>query len=232
MRLIDRLSYANVISTLALFLALTGSAIAAEELITGRSVQDHSLTGADIQPGSLGVQSLSATARQQLRGQRGAPGPRGPQGIVGPAGPTGPVGAQGPTGAQGQTGAAGATGPQGTPGQGTTTIVATGADKVNYVNLDPLASAALTTTGDYVIFAAFTVHNTGASDEYLECGFQFGGVISPAAGASTTAGNTVTAANAGVVAVSTPGTVEFICRGQGATTYDITNITMRLHHLG
>ena len=43
----------NVVAHLALFLALTGSAVAAAPLITGAKVQDESLTGADILNDSL-----------------------------------------------------------------------------------------------------------------------------------------------------------------------------------
>ena len=55
MRFCSRLSYANVAATLALFLALTGTAVAgAKLLITGANVKNHSLTGVDIKNGSLG----------------------------------------------------------------------------------------------------------------------------------------------------------------------------------
>ena len=165
-------------------------------------MQDHSLTGADIRPGSLDVANLSATARRQLRGRRGPQGLQGLQGPQGLPGIVGPAGAEGPAG---PTGAAGAAGTQGPAGTGTTTSVVAGVDKTNYADLDPLASTTLTTAGDYVIFTSFTVHNTGSSDEYLDCGYRFGGVINGAAGASTTAGGTVTATSAGVVTVSTPG---------------------------
>lgn len=43
----------NVVAYLALFLALSGSAIAAKPLITGADVQDNSLTGADVRDQSL-----------------------------------------------------------------------------------------------------------------------------------------------------------------------------------
>ena len=43
----------NVVAYLALFLALTGSAVAAAPLVTGAKVQDESLTGADVLNDSL-----------------------------------------------------------------------------------------------------------------------------------------------------------------------------------
>jgi len=51
-RLRRRLSYANVVSTLALFVALGGSSYAALT-ITGSDVRDRSLTGKDIKANSL-----------------------------------------------------------------------------------------------------------------------------------------------------------------------------------
>jgi hypothetical protein len=51
-RLRDRLSYANVVATLALFIALGGSSYAALT-VTGKQVRNGSLTGKDLQRNSL-----------------------------------------------------------------------------------------------------------------------------------------------------------------------------------
>jgi hypothetical protein len=221
---LPRASYANVAASLALFLALTGSAVAgAKLLITGADVKNHSLTGADIKNGSLGLKSLGPGALASIKTTPGQPGSTGPQGQKGD---------QGPTGAQGQTGSQGSTGPQGTPGVGITTATAIGSDVTNYPDLTPLASHPLTATGDYVIFTTLTVHNTGTNNEYLNCGYKFGGTINGAAGVDTTAGGTTTGTSAGVINVDTPGTLDFLCTGNGATTYDISNIKMRVHYLG
>lgn len=48
----DRLTYANVTATLALFIALGGSSYAALQ-ITGKQVRNHSLTGRDIKKNSI-----------------------------------------------------------------------------------------------------------------------------------------------------------------------------------
>lgn len=57
-RLVSRLTYANVVATLALFLALsTGVAYAANEW-TGDNIVDGSLTGLDIAPDSLGTNKI------------------------------------------------------------------------------------------------------------------------------------------------------------------------------
>lgn len=98
--LVSRLKYANVMSTVAVFIALGGGAYAAAKLpansvgpvqlqddaVSSSKVLDGSLLAADFRPGQL------------------------------PAGPTGPTGATGPTGPTGQRGLTGVTGSQGPAG--------------------------------------------------------------------------------------------------------------------
>ncbi len=230
MRLLHRLTYANVAATLALFFALGGTAVAgAKLLITGANVQNHSLTGVDIKNGSLGFKTLSPVARRKLKGTSGPAGARGAQGPQGAQGATGPQGAAGP---QGTPGVQGAQGPQGAPGVGVTTATTTGADVSDYQDYTPLASYPLPVGGDYVVFTTFTVHNTGANGEYLNCGFRVNGNLIPAAGVDTTAGATVNGTSVGAFNAASAGPVEFACAGNGNTTYDISSITMRIHNLG
>jgi hypothetical protein len=98
----SRLTFANVVSVLALFVALGGTATAAV-LITGKNVKDGTLTGKDIKNNSVAsadVKDRSLLAKDFKPGQlvSGAPGP------VGPAGAPGEPGAKGD---KGDTGAAG-----------------------------------------------------------------------------------------------------------------------------
>ena len=217
MRLLRRLTYANVAATLALFFALGGTAVAgAKLLVTGSNVKNHSLTGLDIKNGSLGYNTLSPGARTRLQGARGAVGATGPQGQPGTQGP---AGQQGPAG------------PQGSPGVGVTTATAAGADVIGYQDLTPLASHPLPLSGDYVIFTTLTVHNTGANAEYLNCGYRLNGTINPSAGVNTDAGGTATFTSVGALNAPGPGPVEFLCTN-GNTTHDISDITMRIHYLG
>ncbi len=88
------LSYANLMSTVAVFIALGGTSYAVTKLpkgsvgerelragaVTGEKVKDASLSAIDLAPGTL------------------LTGPRGPRGTEGPAGAIGPVGAVGQTG--------------------------------------------------------------------------------------------------------------------------------------
>jgi hypothetical protein len=227
MRLPCRLSYANVTATLALFVALSGTAVAGVELvISGVNVKNHSLTGVDIKNGSLGLKTLNPAARTRLKGTRGpagATGAQGQQGGQGPAGQQGTAGQQGPQGA---------TGSQGAPGIGITTATTTGTDVTGYQDLTPLASHSLTASGDYVIFTTLTVHNTGPNGEYLNCAYRLDGTINGSAGVDTSAGGTATGTSVGAFNAAGAGTVEFLCAGNGNTTYDISDITMRIHYLG
>ena len=104
-RLRNRLTYANTVATLALFLALGGSSYAAIS-ITGKNVKNGSLTGKDIKGSSLGTKQVrngSLLAGDFKSGQL----QRGPEGAQGPQGPAGAAGAPGSPGAPGLTGAAG-----------------------------------------------------------------------------------------------------------------------------
>lgn len=82
-RVRSHLSFANVVSCLALFVALGGTSYAVIELprnsVGSREVKDH----------SLGAVDLSASAKASaVRGPRGPAGPTGPAGATGPSGPS------------------------------------------------------------------------------------------------------------------------------------------------
>ena len=109
-RLRRRLSFANVTSVLALFVALGGTSYAAVALSKGSVKSKHLAKGAvtskKVKDGSLG-------ARDFRRGSlpAGVAGAPGSQGAAGPAGPPGPAGERGAQGAKGDTGPS--TGPAG-----------------------------------------------------------------------------------------------------------------------
>lgn len=85
----SRLTYANVVATLALVFAMSGGAYAASKFLITSTKQ--------IKPSVL----------KQLQGKAGPAGSVGAAGAVGPAGPTGPTG---PKGADGTSGAPGTNG--------------------------------------------------------------------------------------------------------------------------
>lgn len=95
---IGRFIRQNAIALLALFLALSGTAFGAANLINGSQIKPH----------TIAKNRLTNTAIAQLKGSRGA---RGVQGAAGTRGPTGAQGAQGTQGTQGVQGNQGPPGP-------------------------------------------------------------------------------------------------------------------------
>ena len=149
-----RLTYANAMATIAVFIALGGSSYAALK-VTGKNVRDSSLTGKDLKNDSVtgaDVKGLSTkdvtdgsllssdfAAGQLPAGAQGAQGPKGEKGDEGdPCSPGNPacVGPQGDEGdpcspsdpaCVGPEGPKGDTGDPGTTGQSATANYGTGA---------------------------------------------------------------------------------------------------------
>jgi hypothetical protein len=96
-----RLTYANVVATLALFLAVGGAtAFAASQLgknsVGSKQLKKNSVTAAKIKNGAVTQAKISRSAHNALKG---ATGPAGLKGATGPAGPQGPKGDPGPSNA-------------------------------------------------------------------------------------------------------------------------------------
>jgi hypothetical protein len=131
-RLLSHLTYANVVSTICLFVVLSGTAYAAVTVpfnsVGPAQLEANAVTSAKVQDGSL--------LRRDFRAGQLLAGARGPAGATGQTGAQGPVGVQGPQGISGLTGGSG---PQGAPG---------GFDlsKISYVT-GPTTSVVPTTTG-------------------------------------------------------------------------------------
>jgi hypothetical protein len=103
-RIRARLSYGNVVATLALFIALGGTSYAALKLprnsVGSAQIRSNAVTSSKVADGSLLLNDFSARERSALRGvagPQGAQGPGGSQGAQGPAGLQGPAGAPGAT---------------------------------------------------------------------------------------------------------------------------------------
>lgn len=104
-RLRPRLTYANIIATFALFLALGGTGWAAAKLarnsvgptqirtnaVGPAEIRTGAIRAPELRNGSIGLDELTATAREGLRGPAGAQGPEGPRGAQGPQGPGAPT---------------------------------------------------------------------------------------------------------------------------------------------
>jgi hypothetical protein len=145
-------SPATVLSFVAVFVVLGGSAFAAGSLLTGADIKDQSLTGKDIKPGSVGMSRLTKGAQALMQrvggsslgasgvnGADGAQGPKGETGAAGAKGATGDKGAKGDTGAAGTNGTNGAAGTNGTNGAAGTngTNGTNGADALTKVTALP-----------------------------------------------------------------------------------------------
>lgn len=84
-RIRAKLTYANVVATIALFLVLAGgSALAAKQMLPKNSVGPK-----QIRKGAVTPAKLSPAAASALTGPRGASGPQGPKGDTGSQGPMG-----------------------------------------------------------------------------------------------------------------------------------------------
>lgn len=82
-----RLTYSNVMATLALFVALGGSATAGRALITSKQIKDGSVREKDLHKKVRAkLKSSPGTGTQGPRGDKGDSGDSGPQGQTGAAG--------------------------------------------------------------------------------------------------------------------------------------------------
>lgn len=108
----DRLTYANVMSTLAVFMVLGGTAYAAKQLpknsVGSKQIKRNAVTSSKVKNRSL--RAVDFKRGQLPRGAAGAAGAAGPAGPQGPAGAGGANGPQGPAGADGPAGPAGPAG--------------------------------------------------------------------------------------------------------------------------
>jgi Collagen triple helix repeat (20 copies) len=113
------LTYANVMATIAVFIALCGSSYAAVALtkdsVKSRHVANRAIRSADLGRNAVAganVLDRSLSAEDLATGQL----PSGGQGSPGPDGRPGPQGPKGATGERGTKGETGPQGPQGEPG--------------------------------------------------------------------------------------------------------------------
>ena len=86
-RIRDRLTYANVIATLALFVALGGSSYAALKLprnsVSSQQIRTGAVASSEVKDRSLQLQDISKPTRASLAGKQGPPGAQGPAGQPG-----------------------------------------------------------------------------------------------------------------------------------------------------
>ena len=85
-RLHHHISYANVMATLAVFIALGGSAYAVSQLprnsVGAAQIKRNAVGSSELRDRGVRLSDVSASARRSLRGAKGAPGPAGPPGVT------------------------------------------------------------------------------------------------------------------------------------------------------
>lgn len=95
-----RMTYANVMATVAVFVALGGSSYAAIALprasVGSEQLKRDSVSSAKVKRGSLRLSDFKRAERARLRGAQGPLGPQGPAGLDGAPGARGPEGPAGP----------------------------------------------------------------------------------------------------------------------------------------
>ena len=159
-----RLSYANVIATLALFVALGGSSYAAVELSRGE-VKTKNLAAGSVT--SAKVKNRTLRARDFRVGRL----PAGPQGAPGPQG------AQGPKGDQGSPGMAGMPGPT----QGASSAGASAAPSATFENTQVTQPVNTATAGRLFVYGKALL-NVGCSAGSPRTGLYVDGVAVPGSG--------------------------------------------------
>jgi hypothetical protein len=179
LRWVARQSPAMIVAMIALFVALSGTAVATTSaLITGAQIKNNSISGVDVKNKSLTQQDFKGSVRgaQGAAGPSGPAGPQGPQGFQGPQGGQGPEGPPGERGSEGLRGPAGPTGPQGTTGQqgppGPTQALIRGSTFAFTMNQLETYTFTTSTAGRLLITAYFAVQETCTGTG--TCNFQYG----------------------------------------------------------
>jgi len=191
----------SAIACTALFIALGGSALAANGLIQAAEIAPGAVTGRAIRHGAVEPRDLSAGTKALIAGTHGvgATGNVGPTGPAGFPGTSGVNGANGPNGANGSNGVDGTNGVNGSKGENGTNGT-NGTDGTNGT-IAPLSATqglvALPTStspttvvqlnvpaGKYVVFAKTEISQTGAGDS-VECLLKSGATTVDQAGMKT-----------------------------------------------
>lgn len=155
------LTYANVMATIAVFIALGGSSYAAVTL-SQNSVRSKHIKNGQVKRGDLGRSAVDSTKVKD-----GALLRRDFRAGQIPAGPQGPQGPQGDTGRQGEAGLQGPPGPTAADGS----FVSPFRTLPAWSTYDDVASLTLTMTAESRIVVSGTVvlRGNGANDDAAEC---------------------------------------------------------------
>ncbi len=228
------ISYANVVSTLALFIALGGVSYAAVKLpahsVGTRQLRNNAVNGEKVRNHSLTALDIVGGLPRGPKGDTGATGPGGASGVQGPKGDAGAPGAPGDAGPPGDDGAPGASGVVSTHGftGSIGDIIGTGSGSGNYQFVGGTNAVTVTAGQRITATAVFGLGATASVAVNSDiCSQPLGGVPTPVGNHLTTAVSTrqvLTATQTFTPAAgfTTVGACVAIANGQ---TLDNNNIT-------
>jgi Collagen triple helix repeat (20 copies) len=154
------LSYANVMATVAVFLALGGGAFAATSALVTKNGRIHACVSKSSHLLTVLKAGQHCDRRHvaltfNAKGVRGARGLAGAIGPTGPAGPAGPAGARGAKGDAGDRGRAGTNGTNGTNGKNAVSLFVSTVNPVanpaTIVNSSGSVSVSRNAAGSYIV---------------------------------------------------------------------------------
>jgi hypothetical protein len=211
-----RLTYANVMSSIAVFLVVAGgTAFAASQL--GK----ESVGAKQLKKEAVGLAKINKAAKSSLKG---ATGP------AGPAGAKGATGDKGATGAKGEKGEKGDRGPSaGLSVRGGSAISWTGADQT-------LVSLSLA-PGNWIITTKTTVVNNEAAEKTFRCELRVNETVidrnhAGVVGVPLPAGGRTTTALTNGISVTGTSPATLVCTSIGATTGFFVEPTMTAIQVG
>jgi len=240
----------NVVSYLALFVALGGTSYAAVKLpansVTSKQIKKgavassdlraNAVTSAKVKDGSLlrkdfKAGELPSGGAKGEAGAAGAPGTSCAPGAKGEAGPKGDAGAAGGTGApgaKGDTGSAGGKGDTGPRGPSDGFVAADGPAALVSTTFATQRSLALG-AGSYVVTATATLNNGDIGAVTAACQLLLGGMaidsaLSVTLAPDTQGGETQAVALTGAGSLSSAGAAQLQCRSTQMTTVSSPSI--------
>jgi hypothetical protein len=211
-RIRGKLTYSNVVATLALFLVVAGgSAFAAQQMLPKNSVGAKQIKKEAVTPAKLSKASKATLT--------GPVGPTGPKGASGAKGATGPRGLKGDTGAQGPKGDRGEPGLRGEIGPSDAYEVGDASSATSKPPLDLELPA-----GNYVASAKVTIDSAKVTMATIDCFLEGGGRKSILWSTVEETGVTLnTASGTILVNLASPGAVTLTCSGEA--NFAFANIT-------
>lgn len=195
-RLLDKLTYANVVATLALFVALGGVGYAASQLpknsVGTKQLKKNAVTSQKIAKGAVTKGKLSSDAAAALRGPAGPKGDRGPKGD---AGPKGDLGAPGPSEALT------------TQAAEETLVEGSAATEITSLSLS---------AGRWILFASLSPEGTTGEPSAV-CYPSIDGTIGRTSRSRLQAGKQAALVSIDPITLSAPTEVSLVCEAQGGT---------------